>query len=107
MGTKEKDEMTGKILNDILMPPSELGMGEVHLIIRYNKEEKTYYLKDNGQGTGTFFKIGNILELKDGFIFTFGESTMGVKIENNIKIQLKFIDGPKTDEILYLKNNKN
>ncbi len=89
-------------VNDIIIPSEEQGMGAKHLVIKYSMESKEYFLKDLGEGTGTFVKIDGVLPLKQGYIISFGDSHMAVNIRLNGKIQLKFLDGPKTDQTLYV-----
>ena len=90
-----------QIVNDIVMPAEEQGMGGKHLLIKYTSETKSYAIKDLGEGTGTFIKVDSVLPLKQGYIISFGDSHMAVNIRLNGKIQLKFLDGPKTDQTLY------
>ena len=87
-------------INDIIIPAEEQGMGSKHLVIKYSVESKQYHLKDLGEGTGTFVKVDAPLTLKQGFIVSFGDSHMAVNIRPNSKIQLKFLDGTKTDQTL-------
>jgi len=99
-GNKGDDQ----IINDIIIPSEEQGMGGRHLVIKYSIETKEYFIKDLGEGTGTFVRIDYAIPLKQGFIISFGDSHMAVNIRLNKKIQLKFLDGPKTDQTLYFLN---
>lgn len=101
MGTKAGGENKGQYLNDILIPESEVGFGDVHLLIQYKKNSKSYYIKDNGHGTGTFIKIEKPLQLMQGFIISFADSNMAITIGREDTIELKFLDGPKADKKLY------
>ena len=107
----------GEPINDFVIPQDELGIGKRHLIIKYNLDNGDYYMRDLGDGSGTFVRLDQPLELKHGFIISFGDSHMIVNFfqttpsEANYmssaqaqnrtyeKIQLKFIDGPKTDKV--------
>ena len=100
MGTSDHSETTGEPPNDIVVPPDEIGMGGVHLLIQYKQDKKTYFMRDCGQGTGTFIKVEQVLELKQGYIISYGDSHMYVNTETKEKIQLKFLDGPKSDQML-------
>ena len=49
------------------------------MIIKYNLTDKRYYLRDLGDGSGTFVKIEEPpLVLKNGYIISFGDSHMTV-----------------------------
>jgi hypothetical protein len=87
------------------------------MIIKYNMADRQYYIRDLGKGSGTFVRLDVPLTLKNGFIISFGTSHLTVnffqgdsrrrggsgEIEGrgsaNDKIQLKFIDGPKLDQV--------
>ncbi len=100
MGTSDHNETTGETPNDIVVPSDEIGMGGVHLVVQYKPEKKGYFMRDCGQGTGTFIKVEQPLILKQGYIISYGDSHMYVNMENKEKIQLKFLDGPKSDQML-------
>lgn len=50
------------------------------MVIKYNTIDRKYYLRDLGDGSGTFVRIENTrdLILKHGFIISFGDSHMCV-----------------------------
>jgi hypothetical protein len=100
MGTSELAENLEDCPNDIVVSPDEIGMGTTHLVIQYKPDDKSYYIKDYGQGTGTFVKIEKSIILQEEFILSYGESHMHVSAMRDEKIQLKFLDGPKSDQIL-------
>ena len=56
------------------------GIGQRHLVIKYNQMDRRYYLRDLGDGSGTFIRVDNEkdLILKHGFIVSFGDSHMVV-----------------------------
>ena len=56
------------------------GIGKRHMVIKYNDVDKRYYLRDLGDGSGTFVRIDNSkdLILKHGFIVSYGDSHMVV-----------------------------
>ena len=72
-------------------------------------------MRDLGDGSGTFVRLDVPLVLKSGYIASFGDSHMTVNFfqgesaqangprhnqrhgRSQDRIQLKFIDGPKTD----------
>lgn len=43
-------------LNDYVLPSVE-GFGSKHFQIRFSNEQNSYFLKDLGEGTGTFIKV--------------------------------------------------
>jgi hypothetical protein len=89
-----------KIVNDVVLPQSEKGVGKRHFMIQ-NKQD-AYFLKDLGDGMGTFIRLNKPLRLKSNYIISFGDSHMIVVIENlpPPRLVIKFIDGPKVDQKL-------
>jgi len=98
--SKEKDQQQSA---------STGGIGKRHMVIKYNEVDKKYYLRDLGDGSGTFVRIDNSrdLILKHGFIISFGDSHMVVQFSSDIdqvthkivqKVTFKFLDGPKIDK---------
>ena len=89
------------IVNDIILSEKEKGIGKRHFMINYNKGRKhidrgIYYLKDMGEGMGTFIRIDKPIKLKSSYIISFGDSHMVVQISNNV-LSIRFIEGPKVD----------
>ena len=62
------------------------GIGKRHMVIKYNESDTRYYLRDLGDGSGTFVRIDNAkdLILKQGFIISYGDSHMVVQFTNDI-----------------------
>ena len=58
----------------------DVGIGKRHMVIKYNIDNKSYYLRDLGDGSGTFIRLDNPLILKHGYIVSFGDSHMVVQI---------------------------
>ena len=56
------------------------GIGKRHLVIKYSENDRRYYLRDLGDGSGTFVRVDNSkdLILKQGFIVSYGDSHMVV-----------------------------
>ena len=100
IGTSDQNEVTREFPNDIVIPQEEVGMGETNLIIKYEPACKNYFIRDCGQGTGTFIKIEQSLILRQGYIISYGDSHMYINMLTEDKIQLKFLDGPKADHML-------
>lgn len=101
IGSKKKDPVTGEYDNDIIIPETEQGIGAVHLLIQYKRDSKSYFIKDNGQGTGTFLKIVKPLMLKLNYVISFGDSSMAISSALGDAIEVKFLDGTKADQKLY------
>ena len=92
-----------KIINDIILPQTEKGVGRRHFLIQYKPiAGGVYLLKDLGDGMGTFIRIIHPLLLRNNFIISFGESHMLVAIEDSVpsRLVLRFIDGPKVEQKL-------
>jgi hypothetical protein len=93
-----------EVYNDIVLEPgSNSEIGKRHFLIKYNMDTTAYYLRDLGDGNGTFVRLDNPLILKTGYIISFGDSHMFIQImedmsANQSKIDIKFLDGPKTDQ---------
>lgn len=62
------------------------GIGKRHMVIKYNEVDKKYYLRDLGDGSGTFVRVDNSrdLILKHGFIISFGDSHMVVQFSSEV-----------------------
>lgn len=89
------------VINDIILSENEKGVGKRHFLIQYNKgrfyiEKASFFIKDMGEGLGTFIRIEKPIKLISAYIFSFGDSHMIVHIENTL-LTLKFIEGPKVD----------
>lgn len=94
IGSQDQSQTTGEHYNDFVIQNSEEfksqldgksqdqaqfgGIGKRHMVIKYNEINKNYYLRDLGDGSGTFIRIDNQkdLILKHGFIVSYGESHM-------------------------------
>lgn len=100
MGTGKQNEATEKFPIDIVVPAEEIGMGSIHLLIEYKRDKRGYFIKDYGKGTGTFVKIEQPLLLQQGYIISYGDSHMFLQLVTLDKIQLKFLEGPKSDQML-------
>ncbi len=74
--------------NDIIFEPGENSeIGKRHFLIKYIQEATGYYLRDLGDGNGTFVRLDNPLILKTGYIISFGEFHMFIQIfEDHIEI---------------------
>lgn len=58
--------------NDYVFPAEESGFGQRQFKIFYSIDEDQYYLKDLGDGTGTFVRVDTQIVIRQGYIITFG-----------------------------------
>jgi pSer/pThr/pTyr-binding forkhead associated (FHA) protein len=56
IGSQEPNK-SGEVFNDFVIPSTDVGIGKRHLIIKYNMDNKSYYLRDLGDGSGTFVRL--------------------------------------------------
>ena len=100
----------GVIVNDIVIKLREKAMRENfrgrHFKIYY--KENSYYIRDLGVGFGTFIKIEDSFQIRDGNLFTFGDSFMMLnlisdKLVGRISYRLKITIYSENcnDNILY------
>ena len=69
----------GDIFNDFVVQQDENeGIGDRHLIIKYNMNDRQYYIRDLGKGSGTFVRLDVPLMLKNGYIVSYGTSHMSI-----------------------------
>lgn len=89
-------------INDIILSDQEKGVGKRHFIIQFDKIKNNYFVKDLGDGMGTFIRLDKPLRLKPNYIISYGDSHMIVSLDSGVtpNLGLRFIDGPKTDEKL-------
>lgn len=86
--------------NDFAIP-LDPSLGAKHLMIKYNASTSKYYLRDLGDGSGTFARIDIPVLLKHGYIISFGECHMVVNLAGEAtkpSLTVKFLDGPKADQ---------
>jgi pSer/pThr/pTyr-binding forkhead associated (FHA) protein len=89
LGSQEYSDDMKDFYNDIVIPDptGELGIGKRHFIIKYSTDNRNYYIRDLGDGNGTFVKLETPLLLKHGFIISFGDSHMVVQIFEDPEIE--------------------
>ena len=78
----------------------EIGIGKQHFIIRFNKKNKMYQIKNFNDGKGTFVKISKKTELKSGNIISIGEINFKITI-NESEMVIEFLSGSITKQIMY------
>jgi len=107
---------THTIINDIVL--DDPSVGERHCMLRYNNKLRKYFLKDQGEGSGTFIRVEDETKIKPGYIISFSDSHMLLQVphpkekkDDDIKVLqeslndnekdalvIKFLDGPKTNQ---------
>lgn len=97
LGTGSQE--AGKAINDLVLPQEE-GLGRRHFMFRYNPSMLSYFIKDLGDGSGTFVRVKAPLILKQGYIVSFGDSHLIVQLDEDTttKITLRFVEGPKASQ---------
>lgn len=104
VGSQEYANQIDEPYNDIVIDSDDSSeIGKRHFLIKYNIDTTGYYLRDLGDGNGTFVRLDTPLVLKTGFIISFGDSHMFIQIVEDLnecisKLEIKFLDGPKTDQ---------
>lgn len=98
-----KSHQGNEVYNDIVLDLKDSEISNRHFLIKYDITTQEYYLRDLGDGNGTFVRLDNALQLKTGFIISFGDSHMFMQITEDFnsdisKLEIQFLDGPKTDE---------
>lgn len=48
---------SGEVFNDFVISQLDTGIGKRHMVIKYNMDNKSYYLRDLGDGSGTFVRL--------------------------------------------------
>ena len=93
-------------INDYTIPQEEQGFGKRHFMIEYDARLSSYFLKDLGDGTGTFIKIMHKTALNSNMIISFNSVHLAIffppdrnKSGTEISINDPLRDVPK--EILY------
>lgn len=99
IGTKDGENETQEWTNDIVFSKGEIGMGDRHCVVKYVVDTKSYYIKDTGEGTGTFIKIEDSIALQNEYIISFGSSHVFIMLTSENELRLKFLDGPLAEQL--------
>eukprot|EP00826_Nyctotherus_ovalis_P037863 TRINITY_DN3495_c0_g1_i3.p1 TRINITY_DN3495_c0_g1~~TRINITY_DN3495_c0_g1_i3.p1 ORF type:complete len:148 (-),score=35.22 TRINITY_DN3495_c0_g1_i3:426-869(-) len=94
IGTKGENTDTQEWTNDIVFSKGERGMGDKHFVIKYIADSKSYYVRDSGEGTGTFIQIDSSITLQNEYIISFAAFHIFLMITTHNELHLKFLDGP-------------
>jgi len=93
----------GVILNDILLPASERGVGRQHFVIEYSPHTRSYHLRDLSEGSGTFIRLDQPLVLSRLSVVSFGESHVSLGLDGPTdapELKVTILEGPRKDEKL-------
>lgn len=85
--------------NDYNFHPDEKGFGLRHMMIRYC--DRKYYIKDLADGTGTFIKLINPVQLTGSYIVSFGDTHIAITLDReNNKLIVKVLEGVRASDKL-------
>lgn len=60
----------GEMYNDFVIDSTDTGIGKRHMVIKYGIDNKSYYLRDLGDGSGTFVRLDVPLVRKIAIVLT-------------------------------------
>ena len=110
-----KEVMDGKMMIgsdrkvcDIVLE-GDTDIGEMHCLLEFNVKSRAYYLKDLGDGNGTFIKIEDNQEVATGDIVSFGASHARVVVQaqaSDSTLTLQFYEGPLADQEFSFRSNQ-
>ena len=83
---REEDLNTSPNIDYLLYPKEDFYDSKFigkHFQIRYDENDKLYYIKDLGFGFGTFIKLTKDIKLKDNFLINIGETYIVFSLKNN------------------------
>ena len=106
---REEDLNTNPIIDYLLYPKEDFYdikfIGR-HFQIRYDTNDKLYYIKDLGFGFGTFIKLAKDIKLKDNFLINIGETYIVFSLNNNNEEEIQNSnDNDNNNDELYNNNN--
>ena len=106
---REEDLNTNPYIDYLLYPKEDFYDNKFigkHFQIRYDSDNKLYYIKDLGFGFGTFIKLTNDIKLKDNFLINIGETYIVFSLnqnENDTEINNSNLENENNE----LENDKN
>lgn len=98
-GFQSEEELNTNPYIDYLLGPKDQEYDEQfigkHFQIRFEEKNKKYYIKDLGNGFGTFIKLINETKIKDNLLINIGETyiVFSFKNENEKEIIIKIFTG--------------
>lgn len=91
------------VINDIILPESERGVGRQHFVIEYSLHTRSYHLRDLSEGSGTFIRLDQPLVLSRLSVISFGESHISLGLDgptDTPDLKIAILEGPRKDEKL-------
>jgi len=104
---REEDLNTNPKIDYLLYPKEDFYDNKFigkHFQIRYDTDNKLYYIKDLGFGFGTFIKLIKDIKIKDNFLINIGETYIVFSLNQNEKESEKDIEN---DEVKEEQNDSN
>ena len=107
---REEDLNTNPYIDYLLYPKEDFYDNKFvgqHFQIRYDTDNKLYYIKDLGFGFGTFIKLTKDIKLKDNYLINIGETYIVFSLNQKEKENETNYDGSKDNENNELDNDNN
>jgi hypothetical protein len=107
---REEDLNTNPNIDYLLYPKEDFYDNKFigkHFQIRYDNDNKLYYIKDLGFGFGTFIKLTKDMKIKDNFLINIGETYIVFKLSDNNTMNIKIFSGNEKYEPYVFKYNIN
>ena len=98
---REEDLNTNPNIDYLLYPKEDFYDNKFigkHFQIRYDNDNKLYYIKDLGFGFGTFIKLIKDIKIKDNFLINIGETYIVFSLNQNEKESEKDIENDEVKE---------
>ena len=99
-------------MNDYTFPGKESGFSQNQFKIFYSISDGNYYIKDLGEGLGTFVRVDTEISVGQGYVFTFGSCHISISYKDNYEndpdksIYIQTYDSNKAKDQLYYNSNK-
>ena len=98
---REEDLITNPNIDYLLYPKEDFYDNKFigkHFQIRYDSDNKQYYIKDLGFGFGTFIKLIKDIKIKDNFLINIGETYIVFSLNQNEKESENDIENDEVKE---------
>ena len=100
----EKDVLNNNYNIDYLLMPKDnednVKFEGIHFMIKYEKNQLKYFIKDLGSGYGTFIKLNNPLRIMNNLLINIGDTFIVFFLsQENENLSLKLITGDEQTEV--------